>query len=387
MVSQRELPVPGQTDLYGQNGQLEATGIIDHSGHWDRGRDIDGADMFVIDNSNDLNPIPGCPNVSGHSIVKFRIPASAPYGPEQCLQTMAWTLATHISCNNVGQDWCLVSVYSMSATNPSRAAVNPSGLPNTEWPAYANELLMVKLDPSLPVRTYRLAHTRSSGSGWTRPDGWIDYQKVPRASVSADGRYILFDSDMADCIDKPPSPTDPEGFNTPGYTCSSESRLADVYLLRLPERIQWLNSVTDSGNDRCVRCSDVVVGSRQQIPSGDGYVEFTAPATLPSMSIGLSGARSERSCRDMDYLLRLLPGQPPAVFENCVWKAQGTNAVEAGDVLRVAIVDGEVQYSNNGSVFYNHAVTPAYPLAVFGLFQDSASAKAALGNTLFWAEP
>lgn len=150
---------PGGTELFDRSMDFLGR-VLDYQGHSDRGSDTDGSDIIVITNSDDGSPIPGCPN----GIVKARLPE----GVEQCLRPLDWALAVHISCNNVGQDWCLVSTYDSSGA----------------WPAYKNELLKVRLDGS---QTVRLAHSRSTSGS---------YDRQPRAAVSPDGRYALFDSDM-----------------------------------------------------------------------------------------------------------------------------------------------------------------------------------------------
>jgi hypothetical protein len=137
--------------------------ILDHIGHSDHALNEKGNGYLVVTNSNDSSPIPDCQN--GIVKVDWESPK------EDCLQELDWSLAVHISCNNFGQNWCLVSTYSTNS---------PSG----NWPAFTNELLKVSLGGS---RTMRLAHTQSSSES---------YVQQPRASVSPDGKYALFASDM-----------------------------------------------------------------------------------------------------------------------------------------------------------------------------------------------
>lgn len=88
--------------------------VVNYSGHSDRSSDSDGADVVVVTNSADPNPIPNCPN----SPIKVRLLE----GSQQCLRPLDWSLAVHISCNNVGRGWCLVSTYS-------------GNTPGSFWPA------------------------------------------------------------------------------------------------------------------------------------------------------------------------------------------------------------------------------------------------------------
>ncbi|MDO8425021.1 MAG: hypothetical protein Q7T01_00690 [bacterium] len=153
---------PNGTDLY--DSAMRPLGrVLDYKGHSDRGRMSDGRDVIVMTNSNDATPIASCQN----GIVRTELPG----GTERCLLPLDWDLAVHVSCNNVGQDWCLVSTY------------GGSGVP------YAGEVFRVPFDGGTPVR---LAQTRSSEVG---------YYGQPRAAVSHDGRYVLFDSDVGGTMD------------------------------------------------------------------------------------------------------------------------------------------------------------------------------------------
>lgn len=140
--------------------------LTDFESHADRSRDLDGTDVVVVTNSADTSPMPDCPN----GIVKIR----GENGVETCLQPLDWSLVVHISCNNVGQGWCIVSTYAGTGT---------------AWKPYRNEIFKVSFDGSTAVR---LAHTRSSNAS---------YDAEPRAAVSGDGKYVVFASDMSGAID------------------------------------------------------------------------------------------------------------------------------------------------------------------------------------------
>lgn len=144
---------------------------ISWSGHSDRARDGDGKDLEVTVNANEpWPPVSGCVN----GVVKIRLVPPPPF-PQTCLQSFDWSLAHHVSCNNVGQGWCLVSTH--------------NGIPGRD--PYANELLKRALDLKgpldEPLLTVRFAHSRSTNAG---------YDYYPRVAVSRDGRYGLFNSDM-----------------------------------------------------------------------------------------------------------------------------------------------------------------------------------------------
>jgi hypothetical protein len=146
--------------------------VASFQGHGDTTRDRDGSDVLVQTNSNAApgTTLANCPNGQ----VKVRVAD----GAQTCLQTLDWTLATHTSCNNVGQGFCAVSTYS-------------GDTPTGTWPAFADEIFLVQLDGS---PTLRIAHSRSR-------DTAFNYDHMPRAAVSPDGRYVVFDSDMAGAVD------------------------------------------------------------------------------------------------------------------------------------------------------------------------------------------
>jgi hypothetical protein len=343
MVVQRMEPLPGQADLYDENA-LNPVRVLDFAGHWDRGQDTDGTDMLVLVNSRDATPLPNCPGTpDGMEIVKFRLTDLS----EHCLRTIPWDpwppidwlMGVHISCNNVGHDWCLVSTYA-----------DPTKVNSINWPYYAFELLMIKLDGS---HTIRLAHTRSSGNG----NGDVGYWKSPRAAVSPDGKYVLFDSDMSDNCE-----TDP--------TCPQP----DVYLLILPsapvaENVVWINLVNATATNPlqktggCDGCEDAGATSQQQILSGDGYVEFNAVETTTTRGAGLSNGDTDTSGADVDFAIALGSDGQADVYESGIWTAD-LGAYAPGDVFRVAVEGGVVKYYKNWSLVYTSQVAPTFPLLV-----------------------
>ena len=102
--------------------------------------------------------------------------------------------------------------------------------------------------------------------------------------------------------------------------------------------------------------------SSQQLPSGDGYVQFTASETTTFRLLGLSNGNTNSSWDDIDFALYLYLDKVQ-VYEGGINKGSfGTYAT--GDILRVAVVGGVVRYSRNGAVFYSSSKIPKYPLLV-----------------------
>jgi hypothetical protein len=111
----------------------------------------------------------------------------------------------------------------------------------------------------------------------------------------------------------------------------------------------------------CGGCADAGAVSTQQIPSGDGYVEFTAADATTLRAIGLSTGNPGTSLAEIAFAIRLQSGDAE-IRENGVYR--GDTAFAAGDVFRIAVVQGAVQYSKNGAVFYSSGLSPVYPLVV-----------------------
>ncbi|OFV94292.1 MAG: hypothetical protein A3F68_08825 [Acidobacteria bacterium RIFCSPLOWO2_12_FULL_54_10] len=133
-------------------------------GHMDVTLDTDGSEVLVWTNSNDALPLAGCNN----GFVKIRLST----GQQSCLLSIDWTLAVHISgTDNSG--WVFAETYAPSDPSPQ----------SSNWVAYTNEILQIKLDGT-EVR--RLLQYRS------RP--FNSYNYMPRVSASHDGSRFIYSS-------------------------------------------------------------------------------------------------------------------------------------------------------------------------------------------------
>jgi uncharacterized repeat protein (TIGR01451 family) len=292
--------------------------VTGYAGHSDRARDADGADLEVAVNAADLAPPAGCAN----AIVKVRLADRT----QTCLRAMDWSLAQHVSCNNVGQGWCLVSTY--------------NGVPGAV--GYANELLQVKLDGS---QTARLAHSRSTNAG---------YDHYPRAAVSGDGRYVLFDSDMQGAtVDvyvlevgqsaPPPPPGDSPSPMALSLTANRETIAAG-------ETVQLSVTAANPGPATLV---DVYFGALLPPPRGPEFACLAGDA----LQLYVDGfARATFAClatvpRGLEALQRniLVPaGMPPTTFANFFasqWTADrpaGTHIFFMALIPSGALADGRI---------------------------------------------
>jgi hypothetical protein len=102
--------------------------------------------------------------------------------------------------------------------------------------------------------------------------------------------------------------------------------------------------------------------STQQIASGNGHVEFTASETNTHRMLGLSNGDSSASYNDIDFALYLYSGQV-LIYEAGAYRGN-YGPFATGDTMRVEVLNGVVQYSRNGGVFYTSNRTPVYPLLV-----------------------
>ncbi|MEX0902946.1 MAG: LamG-like jellyroll fold domain-containing protein [Pseudohongiellaceae bacterium] len=112
----------------------------------------------------------------------------------------------------------------------------------------------------------------------------------------------------------------------------------------------------------CDGCPDGGASSRQQIDSGDGYVEFTATIEKGRLRfLGLSRNDSSTDWRELDFALRLQDNlaevRERGRYRSDIFFSQG-------DTFRIAVDEGEVTYAKNGRVFYTSRSTPRYPLTV-----------------------
>jgi hypothetical protein len=103
--------------------------------------------------------------------------------------------------------------------------------------------------------------------------------------------------------------------------------------------------------------------SSKLLPSGDGYVEFTATETNTYRLLGLSNGNTNQNWDDIDFGIYLYTSNGVQVWEKGVLKGTFTTYV-SGDTLRVSVESGVVKYRKNGAVFYTSASTPTYPLLV-----------------------
>lgn len=137
-----------------------------------------------------------------------------------------------------------------------------------------------------------------------------------------------------------------------------------------PSPVTWtsLVKVTATGStlkktSGCDGCQDAGAISVQTISSGDGYVELVIPETTTQRVIGLSNGNTDTTRADIDFALNFWAGGTVDVRENGVYRFAETSYA-SGDVFRIAVEAGVVNFYKNGLRFYRSTKAPVYPLLV-----------------------
>jgi hypothetical protein len=113
----------------------------------------------------------------------------------------------------------------------------------------------------------------------------------------------------------------------------------------------------------CDGCQDAGAASQSAIAQGDGYVEFTVGETDTFWAGGLSHADADTTIADIDFAFRFNGAGWADVLESGIYQSGGDTPYAAGDVFRVAVVGGKIQYSRNGTLLReSQKASPQYPL-------------------------
>ena len=134
------------------------------------------------------------------------------------------------------------------------------------------------------------------------------------------------------------------------------------------QNVTWTNlvNVTVNGNllqktGGCDGCADAGATSQETISAGDGYVEFTVNEINTFWFAGLSHGNDDAGYGDIDFAFRFNGGGAADVLENGIYQG-GDTPYAVGDVFRVAVAGGRVQFFRNGQFIRESATAPQYPL-------------------------
>jgi hypothetical protein len=187
-------------EIYNTDGSLYWH-VVDGSAHSDVGIDLQGREVF-FQPAGAAKSLNACANpFTGISVIDINAKA-----PVNCLinNIPAW----HISYRDSPKGWVLLSMFDQGncpdyscfdTTNPSHLVSDWQSI----WPLYGEELLLVKIDGSI---LFRLAQHRSRSA-----EG---YGAQPRAAISRDGKYVLWDSNF-------------------DISSTGDANYADVYLIKV----------------------------------------------------------------------------------------------------------------------------------------------------------
>ena len=128
--------------------------------------------------------------------------------------------------------------------------------------------------------------------------------------------------------------------------------------------VQWTNFVNASANGSalqkssgCSGCADAGATSVQALNHQDGFVEFTPGAGF-RLYAGLgSDSTSNTDPALIDFAFSFWPDGGWDIRERNLYRTEGRFA--AGDVFRIAVASGAVNYYQNGALVYTSLVQPA----------------------------
>ena len=136
---------------------------------------------------------------------------------------------------------------------------------------------------------------------------------------------------------------------------------------RAQTAITWSNLVnavvTESGIQKttgCDGCQDAGASSQDQL-SSDGYIEFRVGELNTLWMAGLSHGDNDTTYADIDFGFRFNGAGSADVLENGIYGG-GDTTYAAGDVFRISVVNGRIQYSKNGQYLKESSLTPQLPL-------------------------
>ena len=247
----------------------------------------------------------------------------------------------HVSTVAIG-DWAFIS------TEDGTDTFNSGTVP---WHAYRQEIIALNV---ITGEVRRLAHHRSRSVD-------AEYRSQPRVSAGWSGKVVGFASN----------------FNQPG----GGTPVVDIFAIPFPlssgggattQDVVWTAIVQAVAGGSSLSktppcdCSGGAV-SHQQITSGDGYVEFTVGEMGTFWIAGLSHGNPGVD-GVMDFAIRFNGSNVDILEKNSAgqWEYKAGDALYApNDVFRVAVVAGQVQYTQNGAPLARDAsiqLPPTYPL-------------------------
>lgn len=112
-------------------------------------------------------------------------------------------------------------------------------------------------------------------------------------------------------------------------------------------------------NAGCNGCLDSGAVSQQSLTSQGGYLQFKIDDADKLRYVGLTNSHTGTSSYEIDFGLRIQAGTAEVRESGQYRKDTGASI---GDVFRVAVESGKVNYYRNGTLFFTSGKQPLYPL-------------------------
>jgi hypothetical protein len=271
-----------------------------------------------------------------------------------------------------------------------------------------NEIVCFRLDGSRDVLIVAPNMTDLNAAGGGRDD----YSKRPKGNLDPTGEYFIWTTNLgtnrndafivripvnklgvkagspAPTPTPTPAPTpSPTPAPTPTPAPPADSPVAGPVPAPTPGTapsatgsVQWMSLINASvggggvvKTSGCDGCPDASAVSEQQI-AGSGTLTFVASESSALRFAGWSAAGIGAGPGDINFALRL-QGGVAEVRESGAYRSE--IRFNAGDSFAIAVENGTVRYSKNGTVFYSSAVRADHAMRVHVVL---FSASASIGN-------
>ncbi len=180
----------GTQCIYNTDGTLYWQPPYNASAHSEVGTDLQGREV-LISTANGVDSLNACGAEKWSSLtvvdINAKVPVNCLIGAPPNPKIPAWEISYRDSANSTTGKWVLLSMFDQGSC-PDYSCFFPQDLISTWqtlWAPYFEELVLVKVDGS---QVYRLGYT------WSRSAE--NYWAIPRASISRDGKYLVFDSNF-----------------------------------------------------------------------------------------------------------------------------------------------------------------------------------------------
>ena len=158
--------------------------LQDHTSHYDTGYDLNGNPIFISqNNSYSLSGLNNnCADGWGMDVRQL-------YNLMSSVCLIDYQPYWHVSYRgSLSQPWIALTFFDTRTPGPEYFSTDPNyqAISTGNWQLYEDEVMVAKVDAS---KIYRLAHARSRSLE--------SYWAQPRGTISRDGKYIVFTSNMA----------------------------------------------------------------------------------------------------------------------------------------------------------------------------------------------